>query len=369
VIRYNDENITRAVSTVQWLKMEAADREFREDGIVPFPKGVDGFNKWAFEMNELIEARHEDSYVAVVHIDGNGMGRQLRRKLQEAGKPYAEAVPEMRRLSKYIAETYRKTFQDVIREIAAIKKEEQNDRKILPVRPLIMDGDDLTFVCKGSWGVPITARLLKELERASASPEAGGLSLTACAGVALVHSHFPFHIAYEVSEGCCRRAKRERAAAGEQGSYLDFRVVRGSNPQEEDESIQYRPYRIRAAMPIDPDSDLSVWTSYRDFTFLVGCIKQLAAKKWPRSRVERLYALYRGKRDLFDIYLDECRTRGYELSDLYIAKVKDEETKPMLFDALELSDYCDLSLLHGADGESGAGKGASGEQTGLEAAR
>lgn len=334
----------RPMSTVQRLKSEASEHHRRE--VIPFPEGVKRPGRWAFEMEELIQGKDEDSYVAVVHIDGNGMGKQLREKLQEtAGSSYAEAVMTMRKMSKKISGEYREIFDKVIHEMLAV--EGVAAKEYLQIRPLIMDGDDLTFVCKASWGVPLAALLLREMEKKSHSGEPGQLSLSACAGVALVHSHFPFNIAYEVAEECCRKAKAKRVAEGDMGGFIDFKLVRGSNPQEDyDTRVCNRPYRIGS------NQDFLHWTKPDDFGFLAGCMRQLASGKWPRSRMEKLYAAYLGQPEQLQLYLEECKTRKYRLDDLYEKGASIGEASPSIFDGLELLDAFELQLLDNVCSES-----------------
>lgn len=346
-LNYNpvSEQFDRVASTLQRLKSEASHPGRKE--VIPFPEEITAFRRWGYEMDELIQKKGENSYVAVVHIDGNGMGKQLREKLKKEteGKNYAESVMTMRKLSKQISTEYQRIFNEVMIEVSEMQSDGDHP-DYLPIRPLIMDGDDLTFVCQANWGVPLAAKLLHKLEQSTATMRNEGLSLSACAGVALVHSHFPFHIAYEVAEECCKHAKKKRSMEQDQHAFIDFRIVRGSNPQDDiNEAVMHRPYRITGDMSIGCDAGPVEGTRTDDFSFLAGCVQQLSADKWPRSRLEKLYAAYLGRPEELKLYVDECQSRGYSLQALYGQSKDHDGDEPYLFDALEVMDVFNLQML------------------------
>ncbi|MFD0586459.1 hypothetical protein ACFQZE_00485 [Paenibacillus sp. GCM10027627] len=314
-------SLHRNVSRLQWLKLEAIPQENKQEP-VPFPSNEFGYKRWAFEMNELIEEREIDSLVAIVHIDGNGMGKQLREKQRELYEhAYSEAVHEMRQLSKYISSGYSEVFNKTIVDLMEIQPTDRWKKVTthLPIRPLIMDGDDLTIVCLGAWGVPFAARLLKQLEKTSRTASQDFISLSACAGVALVHSHFPFNLGYEVAEACCKRAKKKRADEGGSFAYLDFEIVRDSNPQlsNRQSSLRARPYQITAYDHSLPDKSVLDSKQRPDnFNMLAACIAKITDSGWPNWRLERLYSALVGDLKQLEFYLQECKSRGYRLDQL-----------------------------------------------------
>ena len=52
-----------------------------------------------------------------------------------------------------------------------------------------MDGDDFTFICRAELAVPIAAGFMMKLLQMQDGEEK---KITACGGIAFVHSHFPF---------------------------------------------------------------------------------------------------------------------------------------------------------------------------------
>ena len=70
----------------------------------------------------------------------------------------------------------------------------------LPFRPLVYGGDDVTFVCDGRLGLELAAIYLQAFEKEK--------DFTACAGICVVKTHYPFARAYQLSEELCRKAKK-----------------------------------------------------------------------------------------------------------------------------------------------------------------
>jgi len=93
----------------------------------------------------------------------------------------------------------------------------------------------VTFVCDGRLGLTLSVTYLNEFEQAAracmpANSELG--PATACAGIAIVKTHYPFARAYALAEGLCRNAKqyvRNETASSEQRSFsaLDWHFATG----------------------------------------------------------------------------------------------------------------------------------------------
>jgi hypothetical protein len=88
---------------------------------------------------------------------------------------------------------------------------------------IIGDGDDTTLIIGGRFALDLAVRLLREIEK---TPEQErpfeGAMPTACAGVVLFHSHYPFSEAYKLAEELCSSAKRPSREY--EGSYVDFHL-------------------------------------------------------------------------------------------------------------------------------------------------
>jgi hypothetical protein len=91
---------------------------------------------------------------------------------------------------------------------------ETDDRLILPhprdtrtrvrARPVVLGGDDVTFLVDAAYALPFTYHFLLAFEEETAR---FGPALTACAGVAFVKTGFPFHAGHDLAESLCKAAK------------------------------------------------------------------------------------------------------------------------------------------------------------------
>lgn len=339
-VNYNKEDC----STLQMLKADMYRTVKGEPQQIVRKKLPEGLS-FGLYLEDMVSQRGEDAYMAVIHIDGNGMGQAIRNKVDEL-KEYNSSVPEMRTLSAKISDMYQDIFCHIVNKIS---ERMVGDQKRIQIRPLIMEGDDLTFVCKGEWGIPIAAAFLYLLGKEKYLE----LDFSACAGIALVHNHFPFNIAYEIAEECCHNAKTKRIEVGDQEGYLDFQLVRGSYTKNGDqpynattgESYAKRPYRIDREInwsgeKINVEDD----KSYNNFDKLMSKLPESTEKEkestWPRSRLKKLYESYLLGDASVKNTLEEFKSRGYTLDSLLTTVSGDAS----VFDALELMDIYDRSL-------------------------
>ena len=59
----------------------------------------------------------------------------------------------------------------------------EEERRIFPLRPILMDGDDFTFICRAELAVPIAAGFMMKLLQMQDGEEK---KITACGGIAFV---------------------------------------------------------------------------------------------------------------------------------------------------------------------------------------
>lgn len=172
------------------------------------------------EHNSLITEYGKESILAVVHMDGNNMGMRI-RSLMEGVEDYGEAVRKMRTVSKNINDSFKKTFDETADYIQdwvqsseyKVLKKKVKGREVQYIRKILVAGDDITFVCNAKLALPFVKHFIQLItgkvmfgEMTEDNIEKYGFSI--CAGMAYVHSHFPFHSAYEVAEECCSFAKK-----------------------------------------------------------------------------------------------------------------------------------------------------------------
>ena len=75
------------------------------------------------------------------------------------------------------------------------KRDRRGACRIFPLRPILMDGDDFTFICKAEPAVPIAAGFMMKLLQMQDGEEK---KITACGGIALFTAISPFRVAYSI---------------------------------------------------------------------------------------------------------------------------------------------------------------------------
>ena len=161
----------------------------------------------------------EDNFIAVVHIDGNGMGTRVNAIYDKESESDWEGLrKELADFSETVDRDFKSAFLRTAEQVVAYL--EKNPESLnhtpkarqgkdappsdaLPIRPVILAGDDVCFVTMGSIGLECARLFLENLRNPGS-----GERYYACAGVALVHQKYPFHKAYKLAEELCSNAKK-----------------------------------------------------------------------------------------------------------------------------------------------------------------
>lgn len=315
-----------------------------------------------------------ESLLAVVHIDGNNMGKVIEKHIGKSDGSYKDAVSRIRSISARISEAFERSLGDTLSllscdETLNILREKgvSLEEKELPFRPLVCAGDDITFVCDGRIALSLTAAFLKRLAREKTP---SGEEFMACAGIAVVKPHFPFFRAYRLSEELCASAKLKAKAndPDQPGSWLDFEIVYSGLPVDLEE-YRTRKYSI-PGLPLFSVSDKGreyhlLWRPYavtgssrgdapahgwsearRRLRRIIGA--DGAGKEWPRSKLKGLREAFTMSKDEAVTYYAECESRGNlldERSNLFIGD------RTEWFDIIDLLDvYIEVpALLKGGE--------------------
>lgn len=288
------------------------------------------------DMDALCRDPGGNSYIAVVHIDGNGMGAQVQKVLAES-KKYETAVPTLRENSKKISSVFENTYQEMLKGLFRYLKlpdKECEEEIQMPLRPIVMDGDDFTFVCTADLAIPLAAGFLLELMKGQKEETE---KITACAGIAFVHSHFPFYEAYCIAEESCSDAKKKwyqrREKESSENCFLDFRILKGSEVggTVRHEDWHMRPYSVEAKGHEKKEDSL---------VRLCEAVKKM--ENWPSNRLHKIsHAMLGGEYEM-EFLQKEFKSRGYDIKDLTQAE---DWTKSPLYDALEIRGLCEMKLL------------------------
>lgn len=158
---------------------------------------------------------NNNSLLAVIYIDGNAMGDKL-KNLSQNIKTYAEGISALRQFSCNTNEAF---VDAPIREIEKYLSGKRNSgsekaNRYL-YRKVISGGDEITLVCN--------AHIVREILDVYFSTLAKFKDSSACAGVAIFHSHTPFSEVYKIAEACCESGKEQAHNPENKGkSYIDF---------------------------------------------------------------------------------------------------------------------------------------------------
>ena len=168
----------------------------------------------------------KNDWIAIIHADGNGLGQIVREigQKKDVYKTFSEKLDEATVASA----------KEAYDTLAAGREWECEG--VIPIRPVVLGGDDMTVIIRGDLAIDYAKAYLKAfekntglklgkiLEENKVFPD-GRTFLTACAGVAFVKSSFPFYYAYNLAEELCTEAK---VRSGRKHSCLMFHKVQDS---------------------------------------------------------------------------------------------------------------------------------------------
>ena len=165
---------------------------------------------WTAQQDDLGRSRGELSFLGVIHFDGNSMGRRFERAAKDSPATHALLSTQVKIAGR---QTLRVGLSWVLDRLAGITNtnrggfglHKQGEALCFPVRPIVYGGDDITLVCDARIALDLAAELLRAWNEVTKALDRGPAH--ACAGVALVKAHYPFHRAYRLSEELCRSAK------------------------------------------------------------------------------------------------------------------------------------------------------------------
>lgn len=293
--QYEEKNY---LSTESWLKR----KKYDEISNVA-PENI---------LDNMVTEKGDNSSLAVIHIDGNNMGKRIKDIMQDKEK-YPEAVRAMRTISANIRDGFKEAFQvmaDYIDRNLSDRIKENRKGKLY--RKLILAGDDVTFICNAMVAldaVPVFLRhvMTKKMYNDSNLTEKENLrryGFSACGGIAFIYSHFPFRDAYEVAEACCgsakaRAKKPENRQKENLGSFFDYQIcshISAANLSAyrkkhymlagESELIIRRPYYVGSEV-LDSICDLNERNKEYDFEILRETICSFL-KNIPRGQAKTL---------------------------------------------------------------------------------
>ncbi|HHY79113.1 MAG TPA: hypothetical protein GX516_01895 [Thermoanaerobacter sp.] len=301
--------------------------------------------KFSFTTNiEKLGQTKGQNHIAIVHIDGNSMGEHFKA---------CENLIKMRKLSKKLKDIMQSVYEEflnyVFEQMDFLLSDEsgfdiqlEDGKYIIPFRPILKEGDDITFITDGRLGIPFAQ---KYLELMSDKILYNDNKLSACAGVAIIKTKYPFFRGYNLTEELCQSAKRE-ARKNKGTSWLDFHISYGGFSGTLDEirknkyttqsgQLHFGPYLVTS-------NDIS---NEKNIFHLKQGIKTFKNKEeWPRSKVKEFREYLTLGKSASQQFIDEAKFKGKKLyefketSKTYNINVWQDGYTPY-FDMIELMDF------------------------------
>ena len=215
-------------------------------------EGVGPDLKWSDDLEEIACGSEK---VAFIHIDGNDLGIRFRQELENiSDKETAEdktgqqsssedryqnainVIKTMSALSNTVKETTTAAFKKGLSEcLKHTKLTDNTGKKLVPARPLVLGGDDVTVVIRADLALYFIDAFVKEFERYS-NQELGKKNpndkLTVGVGMVVCPTGYPFLKAFDLSEELVKNSKKLTALMGNRPSSMDYIVI--TNDTEND---------------------------------------------------------------------------------------------------------------------------------------
>ena len=338
------------------------------------------------------EAASALSKVAVIHIDGNGVGTVMRRLGEtmdhideddfslavgcsrgdaDALRRFVLTVND--RLDRAVTEAFAKAWADVAKWAEADVGPAKRKGSVVPVVPVILGGDDVTVFTSGDYALPFAAAYLERYERATESDvllrhlgrEEGTGPMTAAAGVAVVRRDFPFHVAYNLAERLVGEAKKVGKARQPVRSTLTYHALFDSSVLDPEKILQAyssfttRPFLLRrdGAPASDPPGRYEPWPDtcgrVRQLKGLTSEDPSTGETRFPKTRAARIRKLLSdaaqarlADRGLSDRLANKAEREWNDAKKVLSGTVVEGMGTRALFDLMELSDLLPDSYLH-----------------------
>lgn len=161
---------------------------------------------------------NKKSYLAIVSIDGNSMGVKVGKFFNQKFSSNEHFINKYENFKQEIDSAYtdalRKTINYVMKryddwatDFYGDENQKDEWKYIIPIRPIISSGDDVTFITYGKLGIEIAKTFLQYLQQQTIKIDKE-YNFEACAGVAIVRHKYPFWLGYEIADQLCANAKK-----------------------------------------------------------------------------------------------------------------------------------------------------------------
>ena len=227
-----------------WTTQAKIDNKFQTLADKQIDKNDASYQGKRFTFPKLFEHKHTESdwkesfpfktvepgnhSIAIIHTDGNGLGLYVQKifaKLSGTGVTAAEFVKAYAKFSQGLDDATQKAAQKATHWVIQHYQEEKNPYKDeikdenvlpLPMRPLILGGDDLTCIVRADYALGFINAFTDAFEKQTSQFLSGLVALqdvlpktlTCTTGMIFIKSNQPFSLAYKLAEELCAKAKK-----------------------------------------------------------------------------------------------------------------------------------------------------------------
>jgi len=188
------------------------------------------------EYKDISQFSNFKNKIAVIHIDGNGLGELIPKLKKEYGIEISD-------FSKKLDNATKNAFKEAIKKTFNEKTQ---------YRDVILGGDDVSVIMNADYALNFVKEYLKLFEEKTNEIFNGRKTLTAAAGIAYCNEKFPFHYAIHLAEELCsvakNRSKRKKSAImfhNIQSSYFtSFDEIKEKELRVGEVEFDFGPYYI-----------------------------------------------------------------------------------------------------------------------------
>ncbi len=326
-----DEKENEYISSISKTKSDYADKSLKQLN----EKYKDELDKKEFpaEFGELGGTEGEDSHIAIVHIDGNSVG-----KLFKECKTLGDTKELSEKMNNATENAFRKLLKHISENIIIINAIITENKKFIPIRPIIIGGDDITFVCDGRMGIYFAEKFMEFFSEQQINEYT---KISACAGIAIIKEKYPFYRGYLLAEDLCGNAKRKRNENEDKGNWIDYHFVKGSFTGKI-EDIRENHFIAKQGKLYMKPYPLSInGICFKD---IVDAAKKFSEKNkdgrliFPRNKLNELREVLTQSREACKEFKSNLEVRGHKLPEIKGGMYKDffENNETPFADIIEL---------------------------------
>ena len=256
--------------------------------------------EFPMEFEELGQIRDDKNYYAIVHIDGNNMGEKFRGTATQQERSHLSDQVQKKtwgsflKLLESIDAEYSQYLENHILDLGGKSSSGGQGKPYLPIRPLVIGGDDVTFVCPAKMAIPYAKRFMEVMmakDSVADITDERAKQIDSCAGIAMLKTTYPFFRGYTLAEQLCDAAKQEMRSRRETlgaSCWLDYAILHGeqaptleaireqeyTGAQGKEGGLHFGPYQINNA-----ENKGSAKEHRKDIENLLQAVSQLRGKK------------------------------------------------------------------------------------------